>query len=201
MGCVFFSLLLHELGHVFAGRLFGARGRILLFWDGGLAIGSNNLKSTSNRVIVLICGPLAQLLFYVLLRLTSDTVIASAPVGWTVAVKLAFLMLEFINLWWAVLNLLPVFPLDGGQLSLEVCRAAAPNHGVTFALTSSALVAGVLALHFLSDSQGRPLLPLPIHGGLYSGLLFAAFCVTSLQTLQFERARRRAYSERMPWER
>ncbi len=40
--CVFFSILLHEFGHVWMGRLFGSEGHIVLQGMGGLAIGSNN---------------------------------------------------------------------------------------------------------------------------------------------------------------
>ena len=39
VACVFVSILVHELGHVLAGRAFGARGHILLYSFGGLAIG------------------------------------------------------------------------------------------------------------------------------------------------------------------
>ena len=36
---------IHELGHVFMGRLFGTDSHIVLHGFGGLAIGSNNLSN------------------------------------------------------------------------------------------------------------------------------------------------------------
>ena len=34
----FVSILIHELGHVFAYRYFGQAGRIVLYWMGGIAM-------------------------------------------------------------------------------------------------------------------------------------------------------------------
>ena len=39
IGCTFFSVLIHELGHVVMGRLCGQKGNIVLHSFGGLAIG------------------------------------------------------------------------------------------------------------------------------------------------------------------
>src|SRR4051794_39294916 len=42
--CCFFSILLHEFGHVWAGAVLGARDSyIVLYSFGGLAVGSNDL--------------------------------------------------------------------------------------------------------------------------------------------------------------
>ena len=40
VACAFFSILLHEFGHVWMGRAFGSHGHIVLHGMGGLAIGS-----------------------------------------------------------------------------------------------------------------------------------------------------------------
>src|SRR6516162_1607753 len=62
--CVFISILLHEFGHVFVGRLFGSAGHIVLYGLGGLAIGSNNLSNRWQRIAVSFAGPAAQLLLF-----------------------------------------------------------------------------------------------------------------------------------------
>src|SRR4051794_3104022 len=49
IACVFVSVLLHELGHVLTGMLFGSRGHIVLYSFGGLAIGSNAVRNRSQR--------------------------------------------------------------------------------------------------------------------------------------------------------
>ena len=54
--CVFVSILLHEFGHVLMGRVFGSNGHILLYSFGGLAIGSNNLRQRTHRILVLLAN-------------------------------------------------------------------------------------------------------------------------------------------------
>ena len=58
--CVFVSILIHEMGHVLMGRLFGAEGHIVLYSFGGLAIGSKRLADRWQRIAVSFAGPLAQ---------------------------------------------------------------------------------------------------------------------------------------------
>src|SRR5579883_1758335 len=67
VGCVFVSILLHEFGHVFAGRLFGAEGHIVLYSFGGLAVGSSNLASRWQRIVAYFAGPFVQLVLFAVL--------------------------------------------------------------------------------------------------------------------------------------
>src|SRR5262245_38491573 len=64
VACVFFSILLHEFGHVWMGRAFGASGHIVLHGMGGLAIGSSDVPYRWQRVLVSAAGPGIQLLFF-----------------------------------------------------------------------------------------------------------------------------------------
>src|SRR3954464_14267452 len=41
VACVFISVMIHELGHIFMGLVFGSPGYIVLYSFGGLAVGSN----------------------------------------------------------------------------------------------------------------------------------------------------------------
>ena len=59
IGCMFVSILVHELGHVWMGQVFGARGHIILYGFGGLAVGSNHLERRWQRIAVCFAGPLA----------------------------------------------------------------------------------------------------------------------------------------------
>ena len=88
--CVFVSILLHELGHVFVGRFFGSRGHIVLYSFGGLAVGSKALASRWQRIAVSLAGPLVQLLlfgilFAIVFRDTGDTLTGHTPIGWAVS--------------------------------------------------------------------------------------------------------------------
>jgi Zn-dependent protease len=200
VSAVFVSILVHEFGHVLVGRLFGSHGYIVLYSFGGLAVGSNQLERRWQRIAVLLAGPAAQLVLYLALWLLWPPVAVPAREQLTYSWALQEQLL-WINLCWPVLNLLPIFPLDGGQVAREICEGISPSRGTSFALGLSMVVAGVLAIHsFLGRKSPIPYVP---KLGMYAGILFALLCVNSFQALQADTARRRQWSsdDRLPWER
>lgn len=191
VACVFVSVLLHEFGHVWMGRLFGSHGHIVLYSFGGLAIGSNQLARRWQRILVLLAGPCIQLVLWGLLWLNLKPIILALSPAWRLAAAHILAMLLEINLFWPLLNLLPIWPLDGGQLTREVCQAIMPQRGTAVSLGISMVVSGVLAVHMLMASRGRPLLPYVPAFGMFTALFFAMFCVSSFGALQAENERRR----------
>jgi Zn-dependent protease len=198
VGCVFVSILIHEFGHIWMGRLFGSHGHIVLFSFGGLAIGSNRLERRWQRILVLLAGPGIQLLLWVVLLWTSVWIlvaVARVTPAWREVVAFILAMLLQINLFWPVLNLLPIWPLDGGQITREVCQALMPTRGTAFSLGISLVVSGLLAVHILMASRGRPLLPYVPAFSMLTALFFAMFCVSSFTALQAENERRRHWDQ------
>jgi Zn-dependent protease len=188
--CVFVSILIHEFGHVWAGRLFGAEGYIVLFSFGGLAIGSSDLRVRWQRVLVYFAGPLIQLLLAAIIwwgvrPLAWDRV----PPDWRVPVREAIVILLEINVFWPVINLLPIWPLDGGKIAREVCEALLGRRGVAVSLGISLVVSGLLALHTFLAEKGRGLIPYVPPLGMYMALFFLLFCVSSFLALQAENER------------
>lgn len=122
VGCVFVSILVHELGHVFAGRAFGADGEIVLTILGGLAIGSSDLHVRWHRIIVYLAGPAAQLLLAGILWLILAPMGDESPAAGAFSryVFLTLNVLMGINVSWPLFNLLPIPPLDGGQVAREL---------------------------------------------------------------------------------
>ena len=143
----FVSILIHELGHALMIRRFGREAYVVLYLMGGLAIeGSPNPYATSWRpgadrrtpweqIYISAAGPAAQ---FILAGLIAVFVKA---MGGDINVQFAFyvipifdvvpsrrisqeleIMLEaalWFNTWWAGVNLLPVYPLDGGQIAQQ----------------------------------------------------------------------------------
>jgi Zn-dependent protease len=191
VACVFVSVLLHEFGHVWMGRLFGSHGYIVLYSFGGLAIRSNQLSRRWQRVLVLLAGPGIQLALWGLLWLNRKSIVLAFSPAWRESVFIVLVMLLDINLIWPILNLLPIWPLDGGQITREVCQAIMPERGTAFSLGISMVVSGLLAAHMLMASQGRPLLPYIPSFGMFTALFFAMFCLSSFSALQAENELRR----------
>ncbi len=200
--CVFASILIHEMGHVFMGRLFGSHGHIVLYSFGGLAVGSNALNRGWQRFLVSFAGPLIQ---FVVLGFTVGAILFLLPhvaLGWRRPVGAALAMLFEINLFWPILNLLPIWPLDGGQMAREVFAGVSPRNGNYITFTVSVCVAGLLAIHCLMTANGRPFIPYLPSGGIYEALLFGYLCFGSIQGMQAENARRQRFRDNeVPWER
>src|ERR1700690_3564988 len=55
----FVSILLHELGHVCAFRLFGERAEVVLYGWGGMAVPRYAVSGTFPRLVVALAGPFA----------------------------------------------------------------------------------------------------------------------------------------------
>ncbi|MEX1049222.1 MAG: site-2 protease family protein [Akkermansiaceae bacterium] len=107
----FISILIHELGHALTGRAYGARSRIVLQAFGGYAAFTGTHFSRRQSFVVTAAGPATQIVLGLLV------VFALPHLGTLSPPALYFLkILMLISFFWAVLNLLPVLPLDGGQM-------------------------------------------------------------------------------------
>jgi Zn-dependent protease len=107
------SILLHELGHAFAGRLFGAEvSHIELTGLGGLAHFERSLPaSTFKRSVIYLAGPAMNLGLWQVLGALAGL---ASDMGRTM-LALPLAVLSTANLFLLVFNLLPAYPLDGGR--------------------------------------------------------------------------------------
>src|SRR5436309_653190 len=104
VACVFVSILVHEFGHVLMGRVFGSWGYIVLYSFGGLAVGSSNVRRWWQRVLVSLAGPGAG--FVLLALVIAIVLVTPATLNPTMLVICSDLIA--INLFWGLINLLPV---------------------------------------------------------------------------------------------
>ena len=107
----FISILIHELGHALTARKFGAYSEITLQAFGGYAAYSGVRLNRLQSFTVTAAGPTVQILLGL-------AVLFALPVLPEISRNAGYflVMLMQISLFWAVLNLLPVLPLDGGQM-------------------------------------------------------------------------------------
>ncbi len=133
---VFVSVLVHELGHAFAYRVYGQRPTVTItaFW--GLTQGERELPK-GRSIAVSLAGPVFAMAFLgIPAMLLRDSVYT-----WTGSFKWYLIVYEigYINLWWSIANLLPILPLDGGNVTrtlwgLRVARIAALVVGTVVAV-------------------------------------------------------------------
>src|SRR6266851_2488877 len=141
---VFISILIHELGHVFMGRFFGSDGHIVLYGFGGLAIGSNHLEKRWQRIAVSFAGPLAEFVLLGVVLLVGYSIGIGTEAKVSKALQFLYNQLVWVNSFWALVNLLPIWPLDGGMISRELFQSIMPESGTVSSLIASMLVAGTL---------------------------------------------------------
>jgi Zn-dependent protease len=110
----FISILVHELGHALSGKAFGAPTAITLHGFGGFASFPAGSFTRKQNFVVTFAGPASQIVLGLLaLVLALFVAMPSDALEWFIG------SLAGISLVWAVLNLLPVVPLDGGHMVLS----------------------------------------------------------------------------------
>lgn len=201
VACVFLSVLVHELGHALAYRYFGTRPEIVLYSFGGLAMADRPLRSRPQKIITLLAGPGAGFLLLGVVLLSDYVFEWARPSSDSLTLYL-YAFLWHINLFWGLLNLLPVWPLDGGQICRELCTKYRRRDGVQLSLKISIGLGASLAVLALLGSKGMfpglfaaiPFLPRSVFGAFLFGML--AF--ESWRTLQMESQYDR-WDDRPPW--
>jgi stage IV sporulation protein FB len=191
------SILVHEFGHVLAMRWVGDRGYIVLWSFGGLAISSRSKyrRSYAAQVAVSAAGPAAGLLLAVLTALLAGAAgwnshfmfssiglpvwyadvpsIGLSALNYQVYLHLHYFIntLLYVNFYWSLINLLPVYPLDGGQIARSIFEQRDPDAGLRRSLQVSALTGAIVAVLGLISRQ------------TYFLLFFAFLAIASLQAL------------------
>ncbi len=141
------SVFAHELGHAVAARVFGLKPSIHFVGLGGVtqAQGLPELEWW-RQALVTLAGPGAGLLFGVV----AGAIALLGGDGLADPVRYFAKGIFMANMWWTVLNLLPISALDGGNLTQLVLTRMLGRPGFLVAqLVALALAAGLLLFAFL----------------------------------------------------
>jgi len=164
---LFVCILMHELGHAVAMRAFGFRPWIVLYGMGGLTScdptqgrGGRRLRPAQD-ILISLAGPVAG---FLLGAAVAGAIVLSGHgeglvfrIGGRMGIVLGVFGLpharleDFINsvfficVFWGLINLLPIFPLDGGQIARHLFLALSPYRGYRQSLFLSLLTAALLA--------------------------------------------------------
>jgi stage IV sporulation protein FB len=108
----FISILVHELGHALTAKSFGKQVGIVLQAFGGYAAYSGGAPlSRTKTFLVTAAGPAIQIALGFVVLMVARQFDAISPQA-----KYFLTILYGISFFWAILNLIPVLPLDGGRL-------------------------------------------------------------------------------------
>lgn len=178
---VFVSILIHELGHTWLGMSFGARDVcIRLTGMGGEAAGANISSLWWKRVLVTFAGPAIQLILAGLLHLL---IFHTEFLGKEHPIFAIFVFQVYlVSLLWGLINLIPIFPLDGGRIVLEILQRTIPSQSEKLsALLSICLLIGILYYIYNFAHQ---------YFSIFNMLILGLLAITNLERLQRATARR-----------
>ncbi|MFO0958091.1 MAG: hypothetical protein U0800_11795 [Isosphaeraceae bacterium] len=195
----FISILVHEFGHGLTYRAFGQWPRLVLYYFGGLAIGQQEERNPWRRLMIILAGPAAGFALMGLSLWAGGLFYGVGPGG-----LLAFLGLPIglrlgdiealqpalsrgetpgfhfwwdmvsVNLLWNVLNMLPVYPLDGGQAAGVLLGLRDRRRGQQWLHILSIAVAALLIVYCLMSDRGLQI----------TAILFGILALQNFQMLQ-----------------
>ena len=114
---VFFCVVLHEFGHIFAARRFGVRTpEVVLLPIGGVSRLERIPEEPRAEFVIAIAGPLVTLAIALGLLLVLGRIPSPEEIQLGGGVQGMIAQLAYINLFLFLFNLIPAFPMDGGRV-------------------------------------------------------------------------------------
>lgn len=178
VACAFASILVHEFGHGLSSRALGLEPtQIVLHGMGGYCEYSGWHRDRVRRILVSLSGVAAGFAFLGIVLAVSASVYGARPADLMAVIGIgpgnpvpalnrigyflgspagiAILFLMEINFWWGVLNLLPIWPLDGGRVAETGLEWVNPVQATRWAHMASIGVAAAVALWLVQHGQPR----------------------------------------------
>jgi len=205
------SIFCHELGHALAMRWYGFRPRIILYAMGGLAVPEGGpvfggrRSDTVRQVVISAAGPAAGFVVAAMVYALVWVAVGKPlefefggrfglsiflpPIESEVMGNFVYWMM-YVNLLWGLVNLLPVYPLDGGRIAGEIFRRFNPSDGTRQSLMLSVVTAVAVAGWFLVQAFRGEEVSL---WDLYIPLLFGYLAYDSYNDLQSQSGRGRGW--------
>lgn len=192
------SILVHELGHALAMRYYGINSRIVLYHFGGLAIpdsfgawnGARQRRvGAREQLAISAAGPALQLLLALVVWLIglqlgvrmdinswinrlAGTELGARDFPNSIVIYAMFDAIIYPSTAWAVLNLVPIIPLDGGQIMHNGLMMMRVADATRVAHIISIGVGALIGIYFLQS--GQPF-----------GIMFLLFAANNWQALQY----------------
>ena len=199
------SVLVHEFGHALTQRYFGGNPYVVLHGMGGLAICGDCDRRPSSQIKISLAGPGAG--FCLAILIVALLALAGSQPTWSLsgepgALWIGIGYLDFtppenillhklvwyflaVNTLWGILNLLPIYPLDGGQVARELFTMRGDvSIGITRSLWLSVIAAGCVAVFALANAR------------FFATLLFGYLAYSSYRSLE---AYQRYGGRNRPW--
>jgi len=166
---VLVSILVHELGHAVALRVYHQRPRVVLHAFGGLTYGSSAYRSRTQSIVVSAAGPLTAIVVLGLPAYAYLQTFTRFDQFFDYDRYVIVHDLAWVNISWSIVNLLPILPLDGGNIAAAVFGQRAAR------LTSMVVAFAAAAYFFQQQNQ-------------FAGFFLMMFAIMNFASYQQEKA-------------
>ena len=166
IGIILVSVLVHEYGHALTSLYFGQSPKIELVAFGGVTIPEGKKLKGWKEFLVVLMGPVFGLLLF-----AGALLLARMQVLPTFAQSIVTI-LAIVNLFWTIINLLPILPLDGGQLVRIILEKMLGSKAFKVTLYISIVLGALFAIGFF------------LTGFLFVGVIFILLTFQNIETLR-----------------
>jgi Zn-dependent protease len=140
---IFVSVLFHEFGHALTAVMFGQNPRIELVALGGLTYYNGQKLPFWKQFFIVLNGPVFGFILVIIATiLLHISAFSQGMAGSIIALT------RVVNVFWTIVNLLPVVPLDGGQLLRIILEGIFGLKGFKYAILTSMIIAIAISLFF-----------------------------------------------------
>lgn len=141
IGIIVVSVIIHEFGHALTAVIFKQKAHIQLIAMGGVTTFEGPKLKFWQQFLITFNGPLFG---FFLFLIATALLQFSLPSMMIQILK----MTQMANLFWTIVNLLPVLPLDGGQLLRILLEGIFGINGFKASLLIGGIFAILLSLYF-----------------------------------------------------
>jgi stage IV sporulation protein FB len=203
VACVLVSIMVHEYGHALTAKAYRCSPSVVLWGLGGLCYSQIDRHAPRQRLAVILAGPGAGFVLFGVVIFITTLLFGISPEEHLAAIQsmvglahfpgsifqkfgdgvhnakvgdfltYAYHNLIWINLMWGLVNLLPLWPLDGGQAAQIILTSVDRSRGPRWGHVLSLLVAGGLAIMVMATSKD-----------MFLVVFFGYFAFVNFQVLQ-----------------
>lgn len=172
------SIFMHEVGHALAARLVKVEVKGIVVWLlGGFTLLRREPEKPSHRLFINFAGPFITILLSGLLFAFYYYVLYSTSLFWIYIYSKLFPILALTNIVLFVFNMLPVYPLDGGNIVHALIE-------LFFGKPAANLITMIISLPILAG-----LIAFGLYTRDYLLLVFCVFIAIAVSTLNWRTLR------------
>lgn len=138
------TVILHEMGHAFVGRILGYKLNLIRLMPYGASLSGNNAPfKPKDEILIALAGPLTNIVVMLIL----------SSLWWFFPSSYSYTEMFFAtNLSTLLFNFLPIFPLDGGRILLGLlnCKIKRKTSYKVVKIIGFILTGGLFVIFFMS---------------------------------------------------